>query len=149
MVHAARRFARERAAAGMPPKGARGVEALVGARVATAGGRLALLIGDAVALSDRFQIKVGPLITVGLGLPVRVERRRVEISIPLMSRGLLIDGHLPHASQAADAVGAPAYDPTRTSTDHSANLHSPLAMNWRPWHGGEKSKIRWLARVQA
>jgi hypothetical protein len=41
VVHARRRFARERSSAGDSSTGAMGVEALVGARVATAGGRLA------------------------------------------------------------------------------------------------------------
>jgi hypothetical protein len=34
-----------------------------------------------------------------------------SVGVRLASGGPLIDGNLPHASQAVDAVGAPAYDP--------------------------------------
>jgi hypothetical protein len=45
-----------------------------------------------------------------------------------MSGGPLIDGHRPHASQAADVVGAPAYDPN-------------------VWSGRASQEVSWIWRL--
>src|SRR5215468_11172478 len=64
---------------------------------------------------------------VASGLVSRVTLVHTAMRVRLMSGGPLIDGRRPHASHAADAIGAPAYDPGCVTTLFTQSRPGPNA----------------------